>query len=371
MICSLISCKTTEEQLSVPIKYSNSSLLLSDIVENYDIIQFESTVNSTIGNIKKIAFLKDRLFILDKKNNCVLSFDNNGRFLNSSKSLIGNAKGEYISIEDIAVDNETSTLYMFCDRPNKIIILNKNLEFIKEKNLNVFPIEIVISGQYLYCYCYEHDNIKKRSLVRLDKNLTNDNIDILYNTSETIPGIDSFGASLSGNNGNEVTFCAPFSNSFIHNKNKILMTHYLDFGDKWYSYEDSKDLQPKEFLKNNENTIWAIKNICSNNNRIFFTTNQSIVFDYDTEKMICTGYKGIENDILPLNSPFIVPKQGMDGYIAISISVSSILQLKENKDLIIPNFENKYKCKLDKRIESIIDTYTETSNPIIIMYKLN
>lgn len=368
--CLMVDCKNLESQISIPVTYSKSNILLSDIAEDYKIIQFESTEKSAVGNIKKMAFLKDIVFILDKKNNCVLSFNEKGKFLNTTKPLLGRAKGEYISIEDMAVDEETATLYVFCDRPNKILILDKNLKFIEEKSLNVYPIEITISGKYVYCYCYDKGNIKERKLVRFNKNMRDENVEVLFKTSETIPGIETFGASLSSNRNEELNFGVPFSNSIIHKGKDRTTTMSFDFGDKWFSYEESKELQPRKFLKDNENSIWAIKNISTGSKNAFFTTNQSTIFVYDNGSETCTGYKGIENDILPFNSPFIVPKQGADNSIAFYMSVSTMLHLKEKWNMIISVFENRYKRKLDKRVEEIVESFTETSNPVVIMYNM-
>lgn len=370
LLYMLMSCKTAESPVSVSVTYTDSKVKLSDIAYDYDIIQFESSAESAIGSIKKLSFMHDVVYVLDKQNNCILSFDRNGRFLNTSKKLMGKAKGEYISIEDMAVDEETSMLYVYCDRPNKILILDSHLELVREKPLSVFPIEITVCGQYLYCYCYEHDDIRKRSLVRMDKDMEYDDVEILYQTSETIPGVDTFGASLCGNGTDRVDFCTPFMNTIISRKGEVVTTHYLDFGNKWFSYEGSEKMQPREFFRNNDDRIWAIKNLCAGERCAIFTTNQSSVFVYDVEEHRCICYKGIVNNMLPLNSPFVVSSQRKDGHVAFCIPVSSVLHIKEEREQIFPLFEQKYDCRVDSVVESMIDRYTEASNPIVVVYKL-
>lgn len=131
----LSGCATYNTNTMQKVNYIDSRIPLSEVVEDYKIIQFDgSSPEAAIGSMERVMFLKDRIYVFDRTNNIVLSFSSDGKFIKTTKQYIGKARGEYISISDVSVDFESSRIYVFCDRPNKIIIMDDELNFLYESN---------------------------------------------------------------------------------------------------------------------------------------------------------------------------------------------------------------------------------------------
>lgn len=69
----------------------------------------ETTDESLIQSIGKIIFHNNHIYILDKKERKIVIFDNTGRFINTFKHF-GNGPGEYLSLTDLNIINDTLLL---------------------------------------------------------------------------------------------------------------------------------------------------------------------------------------------------------------------------------------------------------------------
>ena len=366
----LSGCATYNTNTMQKVNYIDSRIPLSEVVEDYKIIQFDgSSPEAAIGSMERVMFLKDRIYIFDRTNNIVLSFSSDGKFIKTTKQYIGKARGEYISISDVSVDFESSRIYVFCDRPNKIIIMDDELNFLYEENLDVYPLEILVEGKYLYCYCYDHEDLSRRSLIRFEKNHLKEKGTVLLDTREIIPGVETFGVSLIANKG--VDFCMPFSRIINHIEDgEITNSYEIDFDGRWFSYSNSKGMQPRPFLNKNKDKVWSIKNIRCSDNQLIFSTNQATFFTCNLNDNTCTAYRGIENDVIPLQGLFMVPLQGMNSYLGYEVPVSTILNVKEHIDKIVSIFNSRYGKDIDKHLIEKINDSNEECNPLLVMYKI-
>ena len=370
-LCFILSgCATYNNSTMQKVNYTDSRIPLSEVAEDYKIIQFDgSSPEAVVGSMERVMFLKDRIYVFDRTNNIVSSFSSDGKFIKSTKQYVGRARGEYISISDVSADLESSRIYIFCDRPNKIIIMDYELNFLYEEELDVYPLEILVAGKYLYCYCYDHENISRHSLVRFDKNHLKGKGTVLLDTKAIIPGVETFGASLIANKG--VDFCMPFSRIINHIEDgEITNSYEIDFDGRWFSYNDSKGMQPRPFLNENKDKVWSIKNMRYSDNHMIFSTNQATFFTCDLNNNICTAYRGIENDMIPLQGLFMVPLQGMSGYFGYVVPVSTILNVKEHIEKIVPMFKSRYGKDVDTYLIEKIKDSNEECNPFLVMYKM-
>ena len=71
----LSGCATYNTNTMQKVNYIDSRIPLSEVVEDYKIIQFDgSSPEAAIGSMERVMFLKDRIYIFDRTNNIRLLF---------------------------------------------------------------------------------------------------------------------------------------------------------------------------------------------------------------------------------------------------------------------------------------------------------
>jgi hypothetical protein len=107
---------------------------LSEIIEDIDFINLETSDSFLIGNIDKVMFSKNSIFILDaNKARGIFTFNRSGNALKKYKS-IGKGPQEYIQLYDIIVSPDRENIQILADA-QKVIKLSRNLEFVNESFL--------------------------------------------------------------------------------------------------------------------------------------------------------------------------------------------------------------------------------------------
>lgn len=74
----------------------------SDIFADITLIPLETTDESIIGTVNKMAIIDSVIYVLDKKSKSILLFDMQGRFI-SKIGKRGNGPGEYVYLDDFTV----------------------------------------------------------------------------------------------------------------------------------------------------------------------------------------------------------------------------------------------------------------------------
>lgn len=117
-----------------------------------DIIQLETTVESTLQNIEKVFvdFQKKKIFILSASN--VYIFDFNGSFITKLKS--GHGPGEISMANNFTVDTKNELFYVL-ENSNRIFAFKYNGQFIKSYSMdNFYSLDFqVINNKYLLLHC--------------------------------------------------------------------------------------------------------------------------------------------------------------------------------------------------------------------------
>lgn len=144
----LISCKseiknkagTDYIKISIPEKIDNP-IQLDSIFLKRKVIPLETANNCLIGEITKILFYKDRLFILERSRK-LLAFDINGKYL-FDVGQEGRGPGEYSSIRDFDID-ENGNVY--------ILTYQKVLQYDNDgKYLKRFSFDFVSNDSEIFC----------------------------------------------------------------------------------------------------------------------------------------------------------------------------------------------------------------------------
>ncbi len=115
--CRMLTIDLSSEGMNI-----KSSLTNAEMMENHmdscTLIQLETRPECLIGEIYKIFFYKNRLYILDRSvSKSVFVFDLNGKWI-STIARVGHGPGEYINITDMFIDplRETLNLVAFANR---------------------------------------------------------------------------------------------------------------------------------------------------------------------------------------------------------------------------------------------------------------
>src|SRR5690606_32851591 len=107
---------------------------LDDFFAEPSYIPLQTTPESLIGSINRLYFFDGRIYVLDKKQNAVLIFDQSGAFLSKVQRL-GRGPGEYQSVMDFTIDRKQKHLLLYADRPYKLLTFEMDGTFLEETRL--------------------------------------------------------------------------------------------------------------------------------------------------------------------------------------------------------------------------------------------
>ena len=108
IILIIFSCSTSHKKDvdTIMIDYAQTTTYpLSDFIANYNIIRLEISDSILIGEISDIEFYNDDIILLDKKNNTILLFNQQGKLIHQLANS-GRGAGEYIYLNDIAINSQ-------------------------------------------------------------------------------------------------------------------------------------------------------------------------------------------------------------------------------------------------------------------------
>lgn len=145
-----ISCTSAIESTieTIPIAVNNNSTL-AEFISNGRTIQLETNDECLISEINKLCIDSDYFYIMDKMNEKIFIFDQQGKFISKIDSH-GNGPDEYIELTDISVNNKT--IYAL-SRPNKSIYVYSNSgKFNKKINLNDWYQRLNVTNDCIMLY---------------------------------------------------------------------------------------------------------------------------------------------------------------------------------------------------------------------------
>ena len=145
---------TNAATLHPPLRTAEHPLHLSDIVDSLSYIKLATDTSNLIGVIDKIIPLQDRILIVDKDiTQTIYIFDKSGRFIRKINKK-GRGPGEYLSLNDVAVDVSNKRLIVLDDIAQKLSIFTYEGEFIEKIGLDFITTSIAYLGNNkLACYC--------------------------------------------------------------------------------------------------------------------------------------------------------------------------------------------------------------------------
>ena len=160
-------------ELDVAKDYPEKTINLEDIAE-VRYVPLETTDQSLIQGIHKMATSDDKIVICDLVQNTVFIFDKDGHYINSINKE-GPGPQEYSSIQNFAVDFQKEEIYI-CDYPLKYRILTYSFDggFIRESKLDqkIWP-SILYNYDESHLIAYDNYNMESENANKQPYSLIN------------------------------------------------------------------------------------------------------------------------------------------------------------------------------------------------------
>ena len=225
--------------LHPPLQTTEHLLHLSDIADSLSYIKLATDTSNLIGVIDKIIPLKDRILIVDKDiTQTIYILDKSGKFIRKINKK-GRGPGEYLSLNDVAVDVSNKRLIVHDDMAQKISIFTYEGEFIEKIRLDFITTSIAYLGNNrLACYCDYINNpnysirSKSPNLILFDLQTRKTQSKLFFNSTINRLGITGLINNLSSTYSNDTVHLIMPLNDTVYSicNNKVQPEYYVDLG---------------------------------------------------------------------------------------------------------------------------------------------
>ncbi len=319
-----------------------------------------------IGTINKVLQYKNRYYIMDQKSESIFIFDSNWVFINKIHKK-GRGKGEYLSLDDIAIDKKRNQLVILDVNRRHLIHYSLNGTFIKTIKTPYWMREFAIFPSGNYCFITLGNNYTGYKLFVADS--TGKIIKKGINTPEKYH-LNMFYRynSLIKRKQNTVLSIMPMGQTIYKiTPDAIYKKYYLDFGEYKFPFSNKKYKDMRSFKKNFVNIHknqylslgiffnskqfigFGLHKTPKDNNKKFPLTN--IVYSKKSRDIRVGRFQLLDNMTIP------IPKFIEDNYLVSIIQAKKLLKHKQE-------LKKKY------NIEGIYDNLTKMSNAVLVYFKI-
>ena len=344
----------------IKVAYVDSLLPGSSYLADFQILSFSSQNEDALFiGADRLLMADNRMFIVDRLGNKVLAFDEKGNFISSTSRLTGEGPQNYIRMIDATVDNDRKQIYVHCDAPYCIMILDMDLNLIEKISLDFYMHEMVSDGNWLYGICHKENGNQGYELIALDKeNLTASPL-VLLETNWMIPAVRGMGKSMTAYD-NGINVCLPFDHTIYQISDKEIIRSYgIDFGEKGLERTKVENMSERDFF----DYIWWIKDIYGSDSNLVFGCNARETFVLDTHTDVCKGYESTYMDMTLYSTTNTFPVQGIGNAFGYVWKSMAIMDFKENAS-------EETLSNLSPEVRTLIQEYDEEDNPLIFLCKM-
>lgn len=169
----LISCKEPavpelQENTGIDIQWPSTNVMdAASIIDTILYIPIETHVDGLFGKVTKLMADDNKIYIFDRnKANALLVFDITGKFLYKAGNK-GGGPGEYSLLWNFTIDEHF--IYLLANSQKKIIIFDKEGNFIEEKQMpfNAHDIAVSKNGDFIFTYHYNIDDKRREDKHRV------------------------------------------------------------------------------------------------------------------------------------------------------------------------------------------------------------
>lgn len=279
-----------------------------------------------VSSVDKVCMTDSLIYVLDQKQMALFTFNKKGRLRHTIKK-IGRASGEYLSLDDFAVD-ERGNIYLFDGSTQRINCYDINGHYSHK-------IEVCAGTGFIFC--------GKDSLVVYNNILGECNLAIFNKAGhklKEIPYPKEISHMLISNSGGvfasggRLFFTNPFDYVlYTVDKDKAQPVYNFDFGNQNLTEDILNEKDRKQLFRKTiafEGVIF-LKNVAMYKNFLFFATDEDVQCVMDTNTLNVFVFNRMEMPYaVLLSKPVTVCPDGMFLTSVTAANMESLLSMPEN-----------------------------------------
>lgn len=360
------------QTIKVPIEEINNN----DFVESASYVFLDSEF--LIGNISRILFFKNNIYIHDKISDRIVAFSMKGKYLFHIDQK-GKGPGQYLKLSDFTID----------ELNNKIIILDENLhkilsysiaerKFINERKIDFYPTAFAWNSSCLFFYNPFTFNYPRHDEYHYSLIKTSDEIE---NEKKYFKIDEKIGKFMSDPNpkgffyGKNLCMLNRFDNIIYSlTKDSIYARYKMLFAEN----DDYQDALNDAITKGTRNTdrykkcATDISDFCETESLLTFNYNRNqqrylVIYSKGENKIILhqSGIK-LTPSLLVKNIPILLSPSNVEDDLFVSIIPFGLIEkLKNSKKFQKLMMDNMTNTDLIEKLKN----FDSNSNPVIVFYK--
>lgn len=369
LVLSLSGCDSNKTKIiegAIDVNYVDEDLNLSSITDNYKVTLLKApTDDALFHEVDRVLFAENRIFVISRRSNKVVAYDKEGEYISSTRKLIGNGPNEYVRVTDATVDNDRKLIYLYCDAPYCLLILDYDLNFVKRVELNdLLLYEIASDSNYIYGITRDKSNRLHQKLIAINKDDYTVSAPILE-YEHGVPGVSAMGKSMTSTK-DGVLVCMLFDNVIYKISNKRIVEKYpLNLGKKGVDFSDIDETNANKFFKEYGSRHFMLQNMTASESCIMFGSNGvgTFVIDKNTDECKCYQW-GNKNDAIPFLTSTIIPVEGLENVIVWKPSFDMTIRFAEHLKK-----ENHWDGYNNETID-IFKNLTKDDNPLLVVWEM-
>ena len=363
--CSTVVTVSDSDICNVSVDYCDETLLGKSLLTGeHHIIPLSAPVDEAIiKEIGDVIFAGGRIFVADRAGNKVVAFDGSGKYIASTERMIGKGHNEYIRMADAVADSKDKKVYVFCDAPYCVVVLDFDLRFIKKISLDYYVQEVAMDKSFIYGLKLGDDEDSAPKVIAIDKNDIQKTPKTILTTDKYVRGVlMGLGKTLVSFN-DTVYASLPLDNRICKIADGQVKAIYdIDFGGR-AANSVYDNLNYNVFLKRNKDSDWIIQNMTGSDSLMLFNTNSRYTYVIEKHSGKCRAYPSYDNEYFPFSSSLMLPAQGLSEEVVYEMSQDKIKDYIESR-------KRKGKSIMPLSLEASMKDCDWNGNPVLVVWKI-
>lgn len=139
----------------------SDTLLFSALFSECTMLPLETVSEAMVGEVSGLLRYGGGYLVRDDQTQSVYFFDGRGRYLNRICRR-GKGPGEYIKMDDVAIDPSDSSIVLLSTLPRKLMWYTSDGVFLRESPLSVYAESMAVAGDSVILYANSHSGNEDR-----------------------------------------------------------------------------------------------------------------------------------------------------------------------------------------------------------------